>query len=208
MREPVESPALVAGAGALPGVPVGPVGGARSERPVRERQGASRWLMGAALAVALAGQLTWFWMERDTVAPLAAPPLTFDTVHGERITLQSLRGRVVLVSFWRQDCPACDAQLELLARLQRRFRPSDLAAIVVTPPNLATAQARQFAEAWALPFPAVVDPGGHVARQLRVDGEGAQMLVVDRDGMIVRQLGGGVPVVRIEGLISEVLADG
>lgn len=164
--------------------------------------------MGAALAVALAGQLTWFWLERDTLAPLAAPPLEFVTVHGERITLQSLRGRVVLVSFWRQDCPACDAQLDLLARLQRRFRPADLAAIAVTPSNLAVAEARRLSDAWALPFPAVVDPGGHVASQFRVDGEGVRLLVVDRDGMIVRQLGGGVPVVRIEGLISEVLADG
>jgi thiol-disulfide isomerase/thioredoxin len=36
-----------------------------------------------------------------------APNVTFTTINGEQISMQSLQNKVVLVNFWATDCPGC-----------------------------------------------------------------------------------------------------
>jgi len=49
------------------------------------------------------------------------PEFEHSTLSGERISWQSLRGKVVLINFWYMDCSACQSSFEYLTRLQEQF---------------------------------------------------------------------------------------
>ena len=57
-----------------------------------------------------------------------APQVTFNTLAGKAVSLQSLRGKVVLVSFWATTCPGCIKEMPELVihrgnRGSRRRQP-------------------------------------------------------------------------------------
>ena len=56
----------------------------------------------------------------------AAPPLTLVTLDGERIDSQSLRGKVVILTFWATWCEPCRAELPLLSRFYERHHQDGL----------------------------------------------------------------------------------
>jgi len=55
------------------------------------------------LAVAAASFALYAALFGNTIAP----QVTFVSLQGEQITMQSLRGKVVLVNFWATDCVIC-----------------------------------------------------------------------------------------------------
>lgn len=78
-----------------------------------------RILFAAAAAVAgLAGTgLAWWrYSPRPVETGLGGDfwALSFDTPEGSRLTLQSLRGRPLLINFWATWCPPCVEELPLL----------------------------------------------------------------------------------------------
>lgn len=83
--------------------------------PAKGRRG----LLAVAGAVAgLAGAgLAWWRYSPQAVAPAALPELwqlAFETPSGTRLTLQSMRGRPLLINFWATWCPPCIEELPLL----------------------------------------------------------------------------------------------
>ena len=48
---------------------------------------------------------------------------------GEALTLEDLRGKVVLVRFWTDTCPFCQASAPGLAKLHERYGPEGLVVI-------------------------------------------------------------------------------
>lgn len=85
--------------------------------PIRARRRRLLFAL-AATAAGLAGAGLAWWRH----SPQAAAPgveaelwgLSFDTPHGPRLALQSLRGRPLLINFWATWCPPCVEELPLL----------------------------------------------------------------------------------------------
>ena len=80
------------------------------------------WLLGAvagAAAVSGAGVAWWVYSPRD-VAPSAEEALwLLDFAlpkEGPRLTMESFRGRPLLLNFWATWCPPCVEELPLLSR--------------------------------------------------------------------------------------------
>ncbi len=160
----------------------------------------------AAFAVATMGLASWLLLERPAVQPRPAPPVDFVALDGQRLALRSYQGQVLLVSFWRADCPACDRQMSMVSRLHHQLHNQGLRAIAVSAPDQSAVKARDFARRLALTFPSALDARGELARQLGpIDSLPAHILV-DRNGMIVQRLDGDVSPALLEGRISEALA--
>lgn len=78
-----------------------------------------RWLYAAVAAAAGLGGagLAWWKFSPQSMADGAAAALwqlSFDTPAGDRLTMQSLQGRPLLINFWATWCPPCIEELPLL----------------------------------------------------------------------------------------------
>jgi len=76
------------------------------------------WVLGAGIAIA--GDV-----------PRPAPPLTAKTPTGETISLQSLRGKVVLLEFFLTTCPHCQKTATIIEPLYKQWRPRGLEVLAV-----------------------------------------------------------------------------
>jgi peroxiredoxin len=92
-----------------------------------------------------------------------APDIAVSTITGQKIALQALRGKPVLVTFWATDCASCVKEIPDLVALYKRYHPQgvELIAIAMTydPPNHVV----ELSQAMQLPYPIVLDISGDYA---------------------------------------------
>lgn len=73
------------------------------------------------------------WLADPRYARLsAAPEFELTTVEGEKVSLKSLAGKVVLVDFWATWCPPCRASLPELKALTKKFPPDKFTIVSVS----------------------------------------------------------------------------
>lgn len=58
-----------------------------------------------------------------------APPIALDTLDGQHITLEQLRGKVVILTFWATWCAPCQEELPLLSRYEQAHREQGVAVL-------------------------------------------------------------------------------
>jgi cytochrome c biogenesis protein CcmG/thiol:disulfide interchange protein DsbE len=92
-------------------------------------------------------------------AGVEAPTFTLPRLDGEApLTLESLRGRVVLLNFWATWCKPCEDEMASMERLYQRLEgePFELVAVSVDAPG---APVGDFRTRYSLTFPILLDPG-------------------------------------------------
>jgi thiol-disulfide isomerase/thioredoxin len=167
------------------------------------RARASGWGLAAVLAAGVAIQGAWVARNLDLLRPLtagdAAPELSLPRVGqggalGERVTLASLRGQVVVVDLWATWCKPCLASMPSLAALADRDRARGLEVLAVNLDDAGAARALfddkrypmtlVFDDSGAadrlgvttIPHAVVIDRRGVVRGVFRSDPEGAAAL--------------------------------
>ena len=90
--------------------------------------------------------------------PKPAPSFSVTTLDGQRISMESLRGKVVLVNFWATWCPPCRAEIPDLVALQAKY--ADTLVVLGLSEDEGSADAvRRFAEQFNINYPiAMVTP--------------------------------------------------
>ena len=94
-----------------------------------------------------------------------APNVTFTTLQGEKISMTSLKGKVVLINFWATECRACVTEMPALASIYNEYKSKGFEVIAVAMPYDPPAQVLYYATQKKLPF-AVMDDGlGDIVKQ-------------------------------------------
>lgn len=95
---------------------------------------------------------------------VAAPPFQFDAwLNSEPLSLQDLRGSVVLVRWWTDTCPFCASSAPALRRLHEQYSASGLKVIGVFHPKagrddpLDVARVQRAVESRQFVFPIAID---------------------------------------------------
>lgn len=153
----------------------------------------------AVLAVALA-----LW--RLPTAPSVAPPVSLQTLSGERVALSSLRGRPVLVSFWATSCATCVREIPQLAALYRELGPRGLEIIGVAMPYDPPDRVLRMTRERAIPYPIALDVQGEATRAFGDVQVTPTHILVGPDGQIVRREVGGVDHHRLRARIERLLS--
>jgi thiol-disulfide isomerase/thioredoxin len=139
-------------------------------------------IAGLALVVVLAFAAVWFM----PAGLREAPPLVGQTLDGRTLTLEQLRGKPVLVTFWATTCPSCVEEIPHLAELYRELNPKGLEIIGVAmaydPPEQVRAMARQR----QIPYPIVLDSEERIAREFDNVQLTPTSVLVSPEGRIVQ----------------------
>jgi thiol-disulfide isomerase/thioredoxin len=112
-----------------------------------------------------------------------APQIEGPTLAGKPFSLESQRGRLVLVDFWGTWCAPCVAHLPHLQKLSAEFQ-NDLVVVGVNADNAEQSdQIRRLVESQRITFPQILDPQGSNRRRFRVGGFPC-LVLIDRQGIV------------------------
>lgn len=114
--------------------------------------------------------------------PSAMQPPEFSgfTVEGQRVSLDSLQGKVVILNFWATWCLECRPEMPMFERLHREFGAQGLSVVGINAREGATA-VRVYAKELGLTFPLILDPRGTINAAYGVIGLPTTFLI-GRDG--------------------------
>jgi TonB family protein len=126
-----------------------------------------------------------------TPRPAAPPPPTLvgkdaiafalKDMDGNRVDLQSLKGKVVLLDFWASWCGQCVAEMPHIERLHRDFKNQGLVVLGLNDEDAEVARA--FVKNKGYTFTTLVDEGREVSMKYGVSAI-PQVFIIDREGKI------------------------
>ena len=116
-----------------------------------------------------------------------APNVGFVTIKGEKITADSLRGKVVMVNFWATSCTTCVAEMPQMVDTYNKFKPQGMEFVAVAmsydPPNYVV----NYAETRQLPFKVALDTDGAAAKAYGDVAMTPTTFVIGKDGKILKR---------------------
>ena len=155
--------------------------------PAPPRVPAVAWLVGGVL-VGIAGLLILMSepigppLSRGDQAPSFALP---NLASGDRVTLEDLRGRVVLVNFWATWCKPCEEEMPAMQNLHTALGEEGFALIAIAV-DRSRDDVVTFQERLGIDFPILLDPDQRAAGAYQTTGF-PESILVDAEGVIVER---------------------
>jgi cytochrome c biogenesis protein CcmG, thiol:disulfide interchange protein DsbE len=170
-----------------------------------------RWVIPLAAVPVLALLTYGFWTDprgevRSPLIGKPAAPFTLSTFAGPPLSLENLRGRVVVVNFWASWCvPACYEEAPVLQQVWRDYQGRGVTLVGINIQDKDDA-ARKFMEQFEFTFPNAMDVGGKVAVDYGVYGV-PETFFIDRKGRIRERKVGAVTDEVVRGHVERLLAE-
>ena len=139
----------------------------------------------ATFAIALIGVLAYVWFTPSGLKQ--APNLNVTTLGGETLSLQQLRGKPVLVTFWATTCPGCVKEMPHLVELYNALKPQGFELIALAMAYDPEEQVREMVRLKQLPYKVVLDSDGAAARAFGDVKLTPTSFLIDPSGRIVQQ---------------------
>lgn len=131
---------------------------------------------------------------KERVSPgQAAPDFTLVDLNGNKLSLNDLRGKTVLLNFWGSWCEPCRKEMPALQAAYDEFKERGFVVLGV---NIGESRvtAKGFADRYGVAFPVVLDTDRNVTLNLYKVGPIPTSFFIDQNG-VVRQV--------VEGQMSE-----
>ena len=169
-----------------------------------------RWLIPLSAVPILALLAYGFRLNpRDVPSPLVGRPaasFALTTFDGQPVSLEGLRGKVVVLNFWASWChPACYEEAPVLERGWRAWRERGVMVVGVDIQDTNEA-AQKFIQQFTLTFPNARDTSGKVSIDYGVYGV-PETFFIDRRGQIRRKHVGAVTDTIFQTTIEQLLAE-
>ena len=120
-----------------------------------------------------------------------APEFSITTLDGEYLTLEDLRGKVVLLDFWGTWCAPCVASVPSLRNLRKRFEKETAFLMIGISSDSEKEKLRAFVEENQMVWPQYLDRDRRVQRAFAVRGFPTYVLI-DHEGIVrFRSIGSG-----------------
>jgi peroxiredoxin len=153
----------------------------------------------AVLVIALTG---YFSISTEKTAP----DVVFTSLNGEKITMQSLRGKVVMVNFWATSCTTCVKEMPEMVQTYNKYKDKGLDFVAVAmsydPPNYVL----NYAQTRNLPFKVALDTQGEVAKSFEDVKLTPTTYVIDKNGRIIKRYVGEPDFEALHQLLEKALA--
>ena len=159
-----------------------------------------QWILVAVIVAALIALIGAGWMVRDRFLPVEvgtrAPDFSARDLQGKPVSLNDLRGQVVLLNIWATWCPPCREEMPSMQRLYQAVGPEGLQVVAV---SIDAASGRidagghpggdigTFARDMGLTFTIWHDPEGLIQQTYRTTGV-PESFLIDRTGTIIKKV--------------------
>jgi peroxiredoxin len=157
----------------------------------------------ALFAVVLIGVLAYVWFSPSGLKQ--APSLAVTTLEGERVSLEQLRGKPVLVTFWATTCPGCVKEMPHLVELYQALAPRGLEIVALAMAYDPEEQVREMVKLKQLPYKVALDSDGAAARAFGDVKLTPTSFLIDPSGRIVQQKLGELDMNALHGRIVAML---
>lgn len=134
----------------------------------------------------------------------AAPDFTLPDVEGHRVSLSSLRGRVVLLDFWATWCEPCLEELPDLSRFHEAYKNKGFTIVGVSMDAEGVGVVGPFTRQNKIPYPILI-ANGDLPAGYAIPGFPAAFLI-DKEGMIVRRYLGPKSYEELERDVGELIS--
>ena len=133
-----------------------------------------------------------------------APDFTLRLLNGDSVTLSSLKGKPVVLSFWASDCPHCQREAPVVAKMYAKYRDKGLALLSISVSWDTDSGAKKFVEEYRLPFPVGRDSDAVIGTLYGVEAT-PNTFFIGKDGKIVARADGEMDEVAFEQRINSLL---
>ena len=113
-------------------------------------------------------------------APSVAPAFTLPSRDGKTVTLESLKGKVVMLNFWASWCGPCRKELPLLDQMYKRYGKQGFALLGVNV-DAESADAEKLLKVTPVTFPVLFDKESKVSQLYNVNAMPSSVFI-DRNG--------------------------
>jgi cytochrome c biogenesis protein CcmG/thiol:disulfide interchange protein DsbE len=146
-----------------------------------------------AAVLSLLGLLVWdvahshggkIAREVDSGKIVAAPTFSMSRVEGGgKVSLASLRGKVVVVNFWASDCIPCKQEQKMLNAAARHWSGKGVVFLGIDEVDL-RGPAKEYISRYRVEYPSVYDGTGTLAGKFGVTGT-PETFFIDRLGRVI-----------------------
>ena len=135
-----------------------------------------------------------------------APNVTFNTIDGKRISMDSLKNKVVLVNFWATDCPGCIKEMPELINTYKQYQPKGFEIIAVAMPYDEITQVRNYTKSQGLPFPVTHDSKSEIISSFGKVSLTPTAFIYDKHGRLLQHTIGELDFKALKQLLNEELS--
>jgi len=115
-------------------------------------------------------------------APSVAPTFTLPSRAGQSVTLDSLKGKVVMLNFWASWCGPCRQEMPLLEQMHKRYSKQGFALLGVNV-DAETGDAEKLLKGTPVSFPILFDKDNKVSQLYNVNAMPSSVFI-DRKGNV------------------------
>lgn len=152
------------------------------------------------IVISLLGLLAWQLSNKPT-----APDVTFSTIDGKQISMNELKGKVVLINFWATDCPGCIKEMPDLIKTYHEYKPKGLEVIAVAMHYDEATQILNYSKSQALPFPIMHDTKAEVSNRFGQVSLTPTAFIYDKQGYLLQRTMGELDFKALQQLLNKEL---
>jgi peroxiredoxin len=151
-----------------------------------------QWSLVAGIVLALGIVLAVAALVRpqvDLVEPgKRAPSFTATDIRSDSVvSIESYRGKVVLLNIWATWCPPCRVEMPSMERVHRQFAGTDFRVVAVSVDADEQKVVEDFVKELGLTFDVVHDRTAEIQRIYQTTGV-PESFVIDRNGVIMKKV--------------------
>ncbi len=123
-----------------------------------------------------------------------APAFSAENLNGDMVSLNSQRGKVVLLNLWATWCPPCRAEMPSMETLYNKLKDENFTILAIatpTPPRETREKIVNFIETNGYTFPVLIDDSQEISYQYG-SGSIPTSWIIDAEGKIVARFVGGM----------------
>lgn len=159
-----------------------------------------KWIVSLAVIAVVAGGAALLLTGGE-----AAPRASFTLLSGEKVALDGLKGKVVLVNFWATSCPGCVKEMPQLVETYNKYHSKGFETVAVAMSYDSPEYVRAFAEKNRLPFKVAMDADGSDAKAFGEVRLTPTTFVIDKKGRVVHRILGEADFAKLNQLIEQKL---